>query len=591
MSIVAAILYDVALSYASEDRPYVQAVAAELKSRGLVCFYDEYSAAALLGENLREHLEDVYGGKSRFAVIFASKDYVRKVWTSREFRTAQAAAIKLHRTYVLPVRIDDTAVPDLDLDVVFVDAKKTDALSLAQTIRQRLLLSPKARPLFLQNTLLRRLLDASWQSVLLMGVVAGAALIAWSALIGVIDLHYPPGGPNARQVGYGAAVNWSVAYLVLFPVAAALLVSALDEVWCVFEYLEERGMYRTRSWVRPDTPADALRVAWLQGNRWRRWFVLLFCTVVPAILMVEWYLNNYRRLYKADKAPGINDVDWGLACNIVECTKVQRGLNVGLDFFAFAAEAFYVAILLVFIVYAADLARVLTREARELDIEIWPTLKSSDPRRGFEEFEPLLNRTLIVVLVGYLLAYVVRLENLYLTSALPETPTQWTNGGLPVVEAVRAHSLSEFVHDELSTIWTEISVRHQWSVLWQLDGWTKRTTMSGVGALILYLIAILIVLVTVWLLAKRAKRTATLYYAPDDAVPRFGRATKQEEAAEVAEMKVWPLGWLALNELLASTALALASLIWYRLGVVVVPLALTYLMYRGSRPKRRIKSA
>src|SRR5262249_26980075 len=48
--------YDVALSFAGEDRAYVEEVASVLKSKGVKVFYDAYETANMWGKNLIEHL-------------------------------------------------------------------------------------------------------------------------------------------------------------------------------------------------------------------------------------------------------------------------------------------------------------------------------------------------------------------------------------------------------------------------------------------------------------------------------------------------------------------------------------------------------
>jgi hypothetical protein len=96
--------YDVALSFAGEDRDYVGQVARALKGR-LRVFYDKDVTAELWGKDLGEHLDYVYGRASRYCVIFASVHYREKVWTTHERRSAQARAIQENEEYILPVRL------------------------------------------------------------------------------------------------------------------------------------------------------------------------------------------------------------------------------------------------------------------------------------------------------------------------------------------------------------------------------------------------------------------------------------------------------------------------------------------------------
>jgi hypothetical protein len=93
--------YDVALSFAGEDRAYVERIARLLRLRGVRVFYDEFMTADLWGEDLYVLLDEVYRKKSRFTVIFASEHYARKSWTSHERQSAQARALDEPRAYLL----------------------------------------------------------------------------------------------------------------------------------------------------------------------------------------------------------------------------------------------------------------------------------------------------------------------------------------------------------------------------------------------------------------------------------------------------------------------------------------------------------
>src|SRR5437879_3726116 len=76
--------YHVALSFAGEDREYVQAVAAQLVAQGVEVFYDKFEEANLWGKNLYTHLRDVYENKALFTVLFISRHYKDKLWPNHE---------------------------------------------------------------------------------------------------------------------------------------------------------------------------------------------------------------------------------------------------------------------------------------------------------------------------------------------------------------------------------------------------------------------------------------------------------------------------------------------------------------------------
>lgn len=123
--------YDIALSFAGEDRAYVEEVADGLKSAGVSVFYDGFEKANLWGKNLIDHLADIYSN-SRYVVMFISKAYVEKAWTTHERKHAQERALFAQEEYILPARFDDTDVPGMTKTVAFQDLRRTTPAELVE---------------------------------------------------------------------------------------------------------------------------------------------------------------------------------------------------------------------------------------------------------------------------------------------------------------------------------------------------------------------------------------------------------------------------------------------------------------------------
>jgi hypothetical protein len=117
--------YDVALSFAGEDRPYVAQVAAGLAAEHVKVFYDEYEPATLWGKDLYTHLRDIYQTQARYTILFASKHYAEKVWTNHERESAQSRAISERTEYILPARFDDSTIPGLLPTTGYIDLRTT----------------------------------------------------------------------------------------------------------------------------------------------------------------------------------------------------------------------------------------------------------------------------------------------------------------------------------------------------------------------------------------------------------------------------------------------------------------------------------
>lgn len=130
--------FDVCLSFAGDDREYVEAVASELRQRGVRPFYDKYERSALWGKDLYEHLDYVYRTAARFCVLFASKHYAEKVWPSHERKSAQARALQENHEYILPARFDSTEIPGLRETVGYVSLQELSPSDLADLIVEKL---------------------------------------------------------------------------------------------------------------------------------------------------------------------------------------------------------------------------------------------------------------------------------------------------------------------------------------------------------------------------------------------------------------------------------------------------------------------
>jgi len=130
--------FHVALSFAGEDRAYVEKTADVLRRMGLRVFYDKYEHVSLWGKNLYDHLSHIYGKMSRYTVMFISKHYAKKLWTNHERQSAQAKAFSEKSEYILPVRFDDTEIPGIHATVGYIDLAHVPPRELAELIKEKI---------------------------------------------------------------------------------------------------------------------------------------------------------------------------------------------------------------------------------------------------------------------------------------------------------------------------------------------------------------------------------------------------------------------------------------------------------------------
>jgi len=130
--------YDIALSFAGEDRAIVDELAATLAEEGVRVFYDNYEKAQLWGKDLYQHLQIVYKDRARYCIVFVSEAYAKKVWTRHELKQAQARAFKENKEYILPVRLDDTEIPGLNATTGYIDLRHHSVAELNEVIIEKL---------------------------------------------------------------------------------------------------------------------------------------------------------------------------------------------------------------------------------------------------------------------------------------------------------------------------------------------------------------------------------------------------------------------------------------------------------------------
>lgn len=131
--------YHVALSFAGEDRTYVESVAIHLQALGVNVFYDRFEEDELWGKDLYVYLSNVYQKMAMYTVMFISDAYKSKVWTNHERRNAQARAISDNTEYILPAFFDESIeVPGLTRTTGYISLKSKTPEQLAVLVAKKL---------------------------------------------------------------------------------------------------------------------------------------------------------------------------------------------------------------------------------------------------------------------------------------------------------------------------------------------------------------------------------------------------------------------------------------------------------------------
>lgn len=130
--------YDIGLSFAGEQREYVEQVAEKLKQDGIKVFYDSFEEIDLWGKDLYQHLNEVYKRKCEYCIIFISEHYSKKLWTKHELKSAQARAFQENKEYILPIRFDNTELPGLNDTIGYINANEKSPEQIAELAKLKL---------------------------------------------------------------------------------------------------------------------------------------------------------------------------------------------------------------------------------------------------------------------------------------------------------------------------------------------------------------------------------------------------------------------------------------------------------------------
>ncbi len=130
--------YDVALSFAGEDRTVAEEFANLLINKNIKVFYDEYKAGDMWGKDLIDHLVNIYSRKARYCVMFISQYYPLKKWTEVERMSAQVRSFRDANEYILPIQLDNTEVPGITETTGYRDLRQHSTESIANLLEQKL---------------------------------------------------------------------------------------------------------------------------------------------------------------------------------------------------------------------------------------------------------------------------------------------------------------------------------------------------------------------------------------------------------------------------------------------------------------------
>ena len=412
----------------------------------------------------------------------------------------------------------------------------------------------------------------------------GVGSFTWTPIAGAERLT-----TGAKEVGYFAALNWSISTLLLMPVAWTMMFLALNEPRNAFTEMARRQMLVTPDFA-PVSP-DHAGLKTLQ--RHIRMFLIGGMAIVTVSMVGlamsdhaqvagQFYgaSDNVQRLDRLDEAgfaletPTI-ERDWMVASFLT--SPKQDPVNVGANnAFSLSAYILYVGIGigslfsfgLVMIGVGAAFMRGI---ARHYGLQIIPDLKSSNARLGFQVMQRFFAYAFATAFVGCVMIYLMSIQNMYLRS--PDASI--FSFLAPDFRAVGADALPEALDAAVGFLFSESVAKGARNACGFIFGFFIFAVFIGGFLFFLRQGAIL-------------GRGAVRAEIKANCVTRLSRLTDksaEDIEAQLNRLRIWPLETPSFAMSLGVMALMIASVIFYKLGAVVVSLlslALCFTLWRKS---------
>lgn len=112
--------YDIALSFAGENRDLAKHIATQLEDLDVQVFYDESFEANFLGKAWTKKFKEIFADESRYVVVLLDKYHSEKIWPTFE---REHFAPRVADEHVIPIYLDDTKFVGIPADIIGVRFK------------------------------------------------------------------------------------------------------------------------------------------------------------------------------------------------------------------------------------------------------------------------------------------------------------------------------------------------------------------------------------------------------------------------------------------------------------------------------------
>lgn len=110
------------ISHSSKDKPFVRRLTSDLTNAEIKVWLDEQNI--MVGDSISERISQALA-KSDFFIIVLSKHSMDSNWVQQELNASIMAELSRRSVHILPIRLDDSAMPTLLADRMYADFSKS----------------------------------------------------------------------------------------------------------------------------------------------------------------------------------------------------------------------------------------------------------------------------------------------------------------------------------------------------------------------------------------------------------------------------------------------------------------------------------
>jgi hypothetical protein len=336
---------------------------------------------------------------------------------------------------------------------------------------------------------------------------------------------------TVKEVGYISAINWSFAFLVLFPLIVFFLFEAFASIPDSIRALAKRRMLVDEN-LQPVEEGEALEDWENALNSSAKVAAGLMIVAVIEPLIEWWATSGYPLLKGRLDLVAEHEYDWSVGALLMQSSSlIHRLANALFSLFVFVQQSM--------MIFAFALVLILTAlfcvffGKQRLTWQIVPVASDRDPHKGFQIFEAPITHLLSAALLSLTIFYCSILQNYYLRTSY-ESISEFCR------KDVLAGAAS--IKDNNPDVPSMLGVAPSHLIGNVINFSVGQTRLGGLLALLVILGAPL------WILRGVAKRGAIA-------------------ANYTAKIEYWPLSYVSLNTYLVICVVAGLSLVFYRVGL------------------------